>query len=621
MLPANDQRMVTFAMLPYEILQQIFNFVAAEPTYQFDPSIQRPGAHSPWLQLVRTRKALPLICRKSFWPGMSVLYRDIVFRRMGQVSALAETLRTSDIGPRLGKLTKSIRWDSCVVAAPCADVIREDLAFISGQCTQVQSFSYHPHPNFPLRCQTPDRDECDGFFNPLWFIMMPPSLSDPPLLQTSAVSNLRFLDIPVDLRSADNAMLVAIHRILPTLKALESLALGRWPSDRLWRCPEELMNMPKVSLPSLTGMRIFAPGGAVDTYICSRWDAPQLTRLTILLSPESSPTRLLETFGRRLRYLHLYPTENVSATIPPSAYHPALEDCQCSTLSAVCPRLEHLVIPKLLNTISYPLLIDSPTLVHLDLWASPKDQPSESAHRQPEDQWHHRDAALATYRHIAVKPESNVPSLRTVRFLLTSHENGLLSDFKSPTRHPDWPWICHPRLLPEGSDDVLYHRFPQGWVAQTVAAIVPQELRELSWAWEGRGFCEDWPGESTDLQDEDEHGHLREEQSSQEGDEDDEEEDNEEEDDEDDDYEHDEDDDYEDEEDEDDDEDRDDGDDMEAGEAPEKQGGREEVTGKQLEPAAELVSPEYPVAQLDRATVLAAFRRGRDRESYNHVNL
>ena len=42
---------------------------------------------------------------------------------------------------------------------------------------------------------------------------------------------------------------------------------------------------------------------------------------------------------------------------------------------------------------------------------------------------------------------------------------------------------------------------------------------------------------------------------------------------------------------------------------------------RQVEIAAELVSPEYPPPQLDRTTILADFRLGRDRESYNHVAL
>ena len=46
------------------------------------------------------------------------------------------------------------------------------------------------------------------------------------------------------------------------------------------------------------------------------------------------------------------------------------------------------------------------------------------------------------------------------------------------------------------------------------------------------------------------------------------------------------------------------------------------LDARQLEAAAELATTvEYPVAQLDRATILAAFQRGTGREGYNHVDL
>ena len=477
---SNDSKLKTFITLPSEIIQLIFNFATAESTLQFDPSIQ-PGAHNPWFQLIRTKKALPLISRTTYWPGMSMLYGDIVFRRMGQVLALAETLRATDTGPQLASLIKSIRWDSCVVAAACADSVREDLGFIFSQCTQLQSFSYHPHRNFPLKSKTPDHDKWDGFFSPLWFFWMLPPLSDPPLLHSSALSNLRLLDMPVNFRGKPAFKLLrAVHQILPTFKALQSLVLGRWPLPQS-AIPEELMGMHAISLPSLNDLRIFAPEGAVETYICSHWNAPRLTRLTVLLSSSWSPTRLLETFGRRLRYLHLYPTRtNISE---PLAYALALKEC--SALSTVCPRLEHLIVPRLLDMASYPLLINSPTLVHLDLWASVTDP--ASSHRQDRHQ-----AALNI--ELSVSLDSTVPLLRTVRLIFTRDEDprgGPWREYHSHTRHPDWPWICHPRLLPTDSDTVLYHRFAQGRVAQTVAALIPQDLAELTWR--GNEFAYGWP--------------------------------------------------------------------------------------------------------------------------------
>ena len=46
------------------------------------------------------------------------------------------------------------------------------------------------------------------------------------------------------------------------------------------------------------------------------------------------------------------------------------------------------------------------------------------------------------------------------------------------------------------------------------------------------------------------------------------------------------------------------------------------LDARQLEAAAELATVvEYPVAQLDRATILAAFQRSTGREGYNHVDL
>nr|VWP02201.1 Major facilitator superfamily multidrug transporter NAG4 (N-acetylglucosamine utilization protein 4) (Transmembrane protein 2) [Ganoderma boninense] len=51
---------------------------------------------------------------------------------------------------------------------------------------------------------------------------------------------------------------------------------------------------------------------------------------------------------------------------------------------------------------------------------------------------------------------------------------------------------------------------------------------------------------------------------------------------------------------------------------PEEQEPEEE---EMAEAAAALALPKYPVAQMDRAAVLTAFRSSRDRESYEHTNI
>ncbi len=129
------------------------------------------------------------------------------------------------------------------------------------------------------------------------------------------------------------------------------------------------MSMPSVSFPFLTNLSIFAPSSAVDTYLCSHWDVPQLTRLSILTSTptERSPIHLLERLGSRLRYLHLYPMHYTMTWLVPipdvSTYIPTLT----STLSALCPLLEHLIVPCHARL----LVVNSPTLEHLDVWLNP----------------------------------------------------------------------------------------------------------------------------------------------------------------------------------------------------------------------------------------------------------
>ena len=136
-----------------------------------------------------------------------------------------------------------------------------------------------------------------------------------------------------------------------------------------------------VVVQSLNDVSIFAPKGVVETYIYLPWNAPQINPLTVVLSSEESPTRLLETFSHHLRYLDLYPARNnISDRL---AYAPSLKEC--SALSAVCPHLEHLIVPHLLDITPYPLLVKSPTLIHLDL-------------HQPQTLYHHTNETATGLR-------------------------------------------------------------------------------------------------------------------------------------------------------------------------------------------------------------------------------
>ena len=68
--------------LPVEILDSLILNAAQFFRHSYDPSICRGGTNS-WLQILRFKKGLPLICKALYWSGMKALYHDIVFRRMG----------------------------------------------------------------------------------------------------------------------------------------------------------------------------------------------------------------------------------------------------------------------------------------------------------------------------------------------------------------------------------------------------------------------------------------------------------------------------------------------------------------------------------------------------------
>ncbi|RPD72299.1 hypothetical protein L226DRAFT_490571 [Lentinus tigrinus ALCF2SS1-7] len=449
----------TFEDLPPELKQRIFRETRL-PYYQYDPAVSQ-GANNPWLRELRLRKALPLICKTSYWPGMEILYEDIVIRRMGQISALAQTLRSSDLGPKLALLVKTIRIDSCPVWLPCSDVIRDDLSFILSQCTALSSFSYRPHDNFPIVGPYEEHDpQFSGWYNPTWLYQQSFSLQLEPLLTHCLVSGLRSLDLAMPL---DCATIRCIHEMLASAERLESLTLGT-----LRACPEcfSLAALPPHKLPRLRELQIYYGSHAgIDHYIRSSWQMPRLARLTIMLREWASVDDLIQTVGQSLTYLHLYPIAD------------ALRKSRWESIESVgvaCPRLEHFIAPLSmfatwpngLPITSVQISLNSPTLRYLDLWCEVHEKTLPGP-----------DPEHGTLREQLISSPSQVPSLRCVRLLATSRLPGpqWKHSTRTSTRSPDWPAICNPALLDEDSDQVLYYRLPRAVVAQTGFALMSRD--------------------------------------------------------------------------------------------------------------------------------------------------
>ncbi|KAI1781824.1 hypothetical protein LXA43DRAFT_907603, partial [Ganoderma leucocontextum] len=463
--------------LPLELLFRIFKETMVPP-YQFDPSITS-GALNPWLSEIRNRKALPLICRASFWPGMDVLYSDVVLRRMGQIGALAQTLRSRDVGTTLANMVKVIRVDSCPIWASCADAIQEDLAFILSSATSLRDFSYHPHHQFPILPGFPEGADLEDLFNPTWFIRCSPKLTRP-ILEVPIASHLQILNLAISL---DHDTLRDIHHLLSGATLLRSLTLDGPVYG--FRSSAELLQLPPLALPSLTELQFyFGTEREYDHYITTHWELPRLAYLTVFLREDVEIGALLERYGSHVIYLHLFP---IARAI--DHQHAAWDPCP--SLARTCPHIEHLILPMGQRDTHYrrtwrTITIHSQTLKYLDFW------------------WELEAGCIGlntlndtSGRGLPSKPQivdarSTAPSLTMIRLLATSPEHRWWDTWvRSPTRNPDWPRVCSPDLIPPGSTKVLYHRFAKGWVAQTAGALLPQEN---SYCDTGRDlYAENWP--------------------------------------------------------------------------------------------------------------------------------
>ncbi|TFK85455.1 hypothetical protein K466DRAFT_654239 [Polyporus arcularius HHB13444] len=395
--------------LPHELLMIIFRY-ALPPPYQHDPSVA-VGPRNSWLESIRTKKACALVCRGWTAPAAEVLYQDVVFRRMGQICALADTFRAANSfqtpGRALSGLVRSIRMDSCVVWAPCAKVVREDLELVLRQCTRLRSFSFHPHPSFPV-FTWPSILRSDWGFNPSWVLDPTPGAVGG-LLVERLVTGLQSLDldlrVPLSESSFGSMMFMlsnAAHLTSLTLRRVSHLSVSK----------RELF--PHIVLPQLTKLRIHLGHEVLSEYVSTRWQMPKLTSLMMVGCP-IVPMTFLRAQGTKLTYLH-FDDGWTDGTAVRLLYGANL----LPRLHELCPVLEHLVLR--ITEGDYPALyVISPTLRYLDIISGT---------------WF----TIEQYRTLGLAPNSVVPNLQNVRLVMM------------PESTPYFPQICHPSLLlPNGT--------------------------------------------------------------------------------------------------------------------------------------------------------------------------
>ena len=123
-----------------EILLSIFRYTTP-PAHCTDGTIKLGGRlNNLWLENVRTKKSLTLVCKSWNGAATEALYEHVIETRMGQIVAFARTLRLEDRNHI--KLVKSLTLDRLLVLTTCVDVVQEDLDFILSRCSLLKHFAF-----------------------------------------------------------------------------------------------------------------------------------------------------------------------------------------------------------------------------------------------------------------------------------------------------------------------------------------------------------------------------------------------------------------------------------------------------------------------------------------------
>ncbi|EJF55692.1 hypothetical protein DICSQDRAFT_184240 [Dichomitus squalens LYAD-421 SS1] len=394
--------------LPNEILLAVFK-LTQPPSYTYDPSILK-GPRNPWLTTLKTKKALVLVCKAWSPSATELLYSDIVIRRMGQIPALTSTFRSDR---RLSLLVRAICMETCVVLTHCADVVREDFEYILGQCTNLVSFSCHPHPHayFPDSLDLPHGRLPNGYaaFDPAWILDL--THAGPQDFVVQKLSRLKTLDFT----SLSRASLLTLACTLSRSNNLTSLTLGSI-DDESPGYSYPITCLPDVTFHALTTLSIHCDCPSFLEYVTTRWSVPRLAYLACVHA-EDIPIALLKSHGTNLTYLNLtYSSHRIQYMNANIEFLPRLRD--------LCPEISHLAMP-IPHDARMALDIRSSTLRYLDIETHPV-------------------RFVSSYRTMALAPTAHVPQLKKVRFVIVGMLIGL----------PSLPLIFHPSILP-GSDRVF----------------------------------------------------------------------------------------------------------------------------------------------------------------------
>ncbi|KAH9851561.1 hypothetical protein C2E23DRAFT_229462 [Lenzites betulinus] len=420
--------------LPQELLLRIF-LATIPPDDCHDISIVA-GPRSEWLLSVSTRRALASVCKTWHDPATKSLYADIALRRMGQISALARTLRSGRLvysAPDRSKLIKRIRLVQSLVLAPCADIVKADLITVLQHCTRLSAFEYQLGSYQDERLISPSPDDPEQWYDPMW---LSDTHGDTPVnaLAKRCASGLQHLTLTQEM---DQHEIEYMHRLLKKGTHLQTVRLGPISADldteTTWF--RALPSLKPITLAHLRSLEVHCTLLDLEDYVRNTWRFPSLKELTVL-DCDTAPLRALQQLGQSLEYLHILPSDEWTD----EDVGPVL-----AKLHALCPSIKHIVLPHISTLDLLPVIV-SPTLQYLDIWAPAQKR---------------RVVELMC----EMGRESSIPALRGVRMLPPALR------YLAAPHSARLPLICDPSTV--SGEEVRLLTLPGVMVLQTSWAVFP----------------------------------------------------------------------------------------------------------------------------------------------------
>ncbi|KAJ3491682.1 hypothetical protein NLI96_g537 [Meripilus lineatus] len=346
--------------LPFDILRLIFQ--ALNPRHDFLQHLLTSGPHSPWSQSIRTKKTLIMVSRSWREVALPFLYEVVSLRRVGQLVALARTLRQNarEYSHLIRRLSLSF-----YIPEGYRQNVERNMADILARCIYITELSFE-----------------SAFTD--WFPSIEPSLSSSIAKENALVAALKeagprinkFAYVDTESSSLNGRSLIPMQ-LINQFTNLVSLSLLLPPSTLTGDHSSDLDAQSQLEIPSLTLKALedlVLLHQEADIYLnamAKSWEMPKLKYLSFRsfssVKREIRPDwdlyhQFFTKFGDGLRYLDFGPHE------PYRSYKEAKEEID--ELVEMCPNLEHLVISSDYIDGPFESPCDGETSCHIDIWVS-----------------------------------------------------------------------------------------------------------------------------------------------------------------------------------------------------------------------------------------------------------